>query len=255
MLWCDFPIITKGDGRRKLFLDQGHYERFTKGLEEEVLRSGWIVLTYCWMQNHIHALIQTPQPNLATKSRITNLAENRNNDRNSPRPQHSTQSPTLAAARPKGNWSRQLLFAPELNVALLENAARPDGQPREQQIWTYRFGDVNAQQMAGVSSRSTNKKSQTRPQLVDDVIVSVVDAKKTVVRWQPLANTDIAGFEVQRAAGHQLYSRSHRRPKRCFLKKMAQNATFDGKRILKRESKGIASTELKVDTRSLKSPD
>jgi REP element-mobilizing transposase RayT len=59
-------IVTRGDARRKLFHETGHYERFTRGLEDEVLRSGWIVLAYCWMPTHIHALIQTPEPNLAS---------------------------------------------------------------------------------------------------------------------------------------------------------------------------------------------
>ena len=59
-----YHIITRGDGRRKIFHDDGHYERFTCGLIEEVDRSGWIVIAYCWMPNHIHALIKTPQPNL-----------------------------------------------------------------------------------------------------------------------------------------------------------------------------------------------
>jgi len=63
---ANYHIVTRGDARRKLFHDTGHYERFTQGLEDEVLRSGWIVLAYCWMPNHIHALIQTPEPNLAS---------------------------------------------------------------------------------------------------------------------------------------------------------------------------------------------
>ena len=60
-----YHIVTRGDGRRALFHDEGHYERFTDGLRQEVDRSGWIVLAYCWMPNHVHALIQTPEPNLA----------------------------------------------------------------------------------------------------------------------------------------------------------------------------------------------
>lgn len=62
---ANYHIVTRGDGRRKLFHDAGHYERFTKGLQDEVQRSGWSVLAFCWMPNHIHALIQTPEPNLA----------------------------------------------------------------------------------------------------------------------------------------------------------------------------------------------
>ena len=63
---ANYHVVTRGDGRRKLFNDAGHYERFTKGLHDEVQRSGWVVLAYCWMPNHIHALVQTPQPNLAS---------------------------------------------------------------------------------------------------------------------------------------------------------------------------------------------
>jgi len=56
---ANYHIITRGDGRRPMFHDNGHYERFTKGLQDEVQRSGWIVLAYCWMPNHIHCLLQT----------------------------------------------------------------------------------------------------------------------------------------------------------------------------------------------------
>jgi len=60
-----YHIVTRGDGKQKLFHDDGHYQRFTEGLEAEVLRSGWQVIAYCWMPNHIHALIKTPEPNLS----------------------------------------------------------------------------------------------------------------------------------------------------------------------------------------------
>jgi len=33
-------IVTRGDGKQKLFHDAGHYQRFTEGLEAEVLR--WV---------------------------------------------------------------------------------------------------------------------------------------------------------------------------------------------------------------------
>jgi putative transposase len=59
-----YHIVTRGDGRRKLFHDDRHYQRFTQGLIDEVDRSRWVVIAYCWMPNHIHALIKTPQPNL-----------------------------------------------------------------------------------------------------------------------------------------------------------------------------------------------
>ena len=59
-----YHLVARGDGRRKLFHDSGHYDRFTQGLVDEVDRSSWSVIAYCWMPNHIHALICTAHPNL-----------------------------------------------------------------------------------------------------------------------------------------------------------------------------------------------
>ena len=59
-----YHTLTPADGRRKLFHDDCHDERFTQGLRDKIDRSGWVVLAYCWMPNHIHALIKTPEPNL-----------------------------------------------------------------------------------------------------------------------------------------------------------------------------------------------
>jgi putative transposase len=60
-----YHVVTRGDGRRKLFHDEGHYQRFTEGLVAQVDRCDWQVVAYCWMPNHIHVLLRTPQPNLA----------------------------------------------------------------------------------------------------------------------------------------------------------------------------------------------
>ena len=32
---ANYHVVTRGDGRRQLFHDTGHYERFTGGLEDE----------------------------------------------------------------------------------------------------------------------------------------------------------------------------------------------------------------------------
>ena len=59
-----YHLVTRGDGRRTLFHDDGHYARFTQGLSDEVSRSRWIVMAFFWMPNHVHVLIKTPEPNL-----------------------------------------------------------------------------------------------------------------------------------------------------------------------------------------------
>lgn len=58
--------MTRGDGRRELFHDDDHYAKFTRGLRDEVQRSAWQVLAFCWMPNHVHLLLTTPQANLAS---------------------------------------------------------------------------------------------------------------------------------------------------------------------------------------------
>ena len=41
---ASYHIVTRGDGRRSVFYDDGHYERFSRALAEEVDRRGWIVM-------------------------------------------------------------------------------------------------------------------------------------------------------------------------------------------------------------------
>jgi len=50
-----YHVVTRGDGRRRLFQDEGHYERFTDGVMDQVDRCGWSVIAFCRMPNHIHA--------------------------------------------------------------------------------------------------------------------------------------------------------------------------------------------------------
>ena len=38
-----YHLVTRGDGRRTLFHDDGHYARFTQGLSDEVSRSGLLL--------------------------------------------------------------------------------------------------------------------------------------------------------------------------------------------------------------------
>lgn len=90
-----------------------------------------------------------------------------------------------------GNRTRSLTFAPELNLAILENCL---GQPREQQIWTYRYADNRAK------CEPPQAKTQDVPPLVDDVVVSVLSKNRAEVSWTAPATTKITGYHVERAA-------------------------------------------------------
>jgi putative transposase len=60
-----YHVMARGNGRQSIFHDDGDYQRLTDGLEKTVDRTGWEVLAYVWMPNHIHLFLRTPKPNLS----------------------------------------------------------------------------------------------------------------------------------------------------------------------------------------------
>jgi len=93
-----------------------------------------------------------------------------------------------------GNRARNLIFAPELNLAILENCT---SKPREQQVWTYRFAE---------SPEIVKRPSPAvASPLVEDVIVSVRGPKRVEVTWTAPQDRAVTGFVVERA-GVEVYS-------------------------------------------------
>jgi hypothetical protein len=90
-----------------------------------------------------------------------------------------------------GNRTRQLIFAPELNLAMLENCI---SRPREQQIWTYRYADAKGEYKA------QKPKPRTAPALVEDAVVSVIGDRRVELDWTAPDDSTIAGYHVERAA-------------------------------------------------------
>lgn len=89
-----------------------------------------------------------------------------------------------------GNRTRNLIFAPELNLAILENCP---SQPREQQIWTYRFADTKA------NYEPSPVKPRELPPIVEDVVVSVLGENRVEVTWNPPPSAPPDGYHVERA--------------------------------------------------------
>ncbi len=73
------------------------------------------------------------------------------------------------------NRARNLIFAPELNLAILENCT---SKPREQQVWTYRFGEASV----GQTPMPVVKPRAELP-LVEDGVVSVIGPQRVEIRW------------------------------------------------------------------------
>jgi hypothetical protein len=92
-----------------------------------------------------------------------------------------------------GNRARQLMFAPELGVALLENRAH--GKINEQQIWAYRLPPVDK----GAAVERPAESRPAYPPLVVDVGVSVIDPRQVEISWQAPQGAEITGYFVERA--------------------------------------------------------
>ena len=60
-----YHVMARGNGRQAIFHIDGDDHRMTDGLAKTVSRTGWQVLAYVWMPNHIHLFLQTPKPNLS----------------------------------------------------------------------------------------------------------------------------------------------------------------------------------------------
>lgn len=67
-----YHVTSRGNARRKIFLDDEDRQAFLSTLAWVVERFGWICHAYCLMDNHFHLLIETPDPNLSRGMRQLN---------------------------------------------------------------------------------------------------------------------------------------------------------------------------------------
>src|SRR3954453_14176723 len=57
-------VYARGACRQPIFLDDLDRRRYLATVARVVQRMSWRCLSYCLMGNHMHLLIETPQPNL-----------------------------------------------------------------------------------------------------------------------------------------------------------------------------------------------
>jgi putative transposase len=57
-------VFARGNNRRVIYVDDADRQRYLRLLGMTVARKRWTCLGYCLMQNHVHLLIETPEPNL-----------------------------------------------------------------------------------------------------------------------------------------------------------------------------------------------
>ena len=67
-----YHVTSRGNARQRVFRDDEDRETFLATLAWVVARFRWRCHAYCLMDNHIHLLIDTPQPNLSRGMRQLN---------------------------------------------------------------------------------------------------------------------------------------------------------------------------------------
>ena len=67
-----YHVTSRGNARRKIFLDDEDREAFLATAAWVVERFGWVCHAYCLMGNHFHLMIETPAANLSRGMRQLN---------------------------------------------------------------------------------------------------------------------------------------------------------------------------------------
>jgi len=57
-------VYARGNGKQRIFLDDQDRRTYLFLLRRVITQHEWRCLAYCLMGNHVHLLIETPQPNL-----------------------------------------------------------------------------------------------------------------------------------------------------------------------------------------------
>src|SRR5688572_3895200 len=59
-----YHAVARGNRGARIFRDDADYAEYLKLLAGVVRRFRWQVLAYCLMGNHVHLVVETPEPNL-----------------------------------------------------------------------------------------------------------------------------------------------------------------------------------------------
>jgi putative transposase len=67
-----FHVMSRGNFRQRVFLDEDHYLRGVHYLDQASRRYGWVVLDWCFMPNHYHLVVQLTKGGLSDGMRELN---------------------------------------------------------------------------------------------------------------------------------------------------------------------------------------
>jgi putative transposase len=61
-----YHVYARGNNRHRTYVDDTDRQRYLALFARVIRQKGWNCLAYCLMPNHMHLLIETPEPNLGT---------------------------------------------------------------------------------------------------------------------------------------------------------------------------------------------
>jgi putative transposase len=60
-----YHVFARGNDRAVIFRDDRDRRRYLELVQRSLRRTRWRLLAYCLMDNHVHLIVETPEPNLA----------------------------------------------------------------------------------------------------------------------------------------------------------------------------------------------
>jgi putative transposase len=67
-----YHITSRGNGRSLIYLQDDDFELFLRIPADVCERYNWVVQAYCFMNNHYHLLVETPDANFSLEMRQLN---------------------------------------------------------------------------------------------------------------------------------------------------------------------------------------
>ena len=124
-----YHVTSRGNARQRVFRDDEDREMFLATLDWVVTRFRWRCHAYCLMDNHVHLLIETPQPTLSRGMRQLNGVYTQRFNRRHRKVGHLFQGRFKAILVEKEGYLLELARYIVLNPVRAKMVKKPDRYP------------------------------------------------------------------------------------------------------------------------------
>ena len=124
-----YHVTSRGNGRQKIFLDDGDNRKFLELFGRTLERFNWICHAFCLMVNHYHLMIETPDPNLSKGMHHLNATFSQAHNKRHDTVGHLFQGRFKAIVVDRESYLLELARYVVLNPVRAGLAARPEDWP------------------------------------------------------------------------------------------------------------------------------